>query len=82
MDQQIKHQYREGQEIDIWVWLNPGASDVREWVTATIVKVGVDHPAHYPLNQEPGCYLTLRYPDGDIRGPSWWSQDNLREPVW
>jgi hypothetical protein len=81
--------FQPGQEIDIFVWLNPGASDVREWITVEIVKIE-DAPRYYAVKdgeascfgKEPGCCLTLRYPGGEIRGPGWWSRDSIREPVW
>jgi hypothetical protein len=81
--------FQPGQEIDIWVWLNPGASDVREWITVQIVAIE-DAPRYYAhkdgeashFGMERGYRLTLRFPDGAIKGPSWWSLDSIRPSVW
>jgi hypothetical protein len=81
--------FQPGQEIDFFVWLNPGAADVREWITVRIVAIE-DAPRYYAhkdgeasyFGMEPGCCLTLRYPDGEIRGPAWFPLDQLAKPVW
>jgi hypothetical protein len=77
---------KEGQEVDIFVWLTP---DIGEWITVTIIKAE-DAPQYYACKDEgssyfakvPGRRLTLRFPDGSIRGPRWWSPDEIRDPVW